>query len=67
MMCLFNCSIPNIRILIINTGVPRSTKKMVAGVREKYNKVHEMSCHVDLHLLDIGLRDFSVLRPVHSR
>ena len=27
------------RILIINTGVPRSTKKMVAGVKDKYNKV----------------------------
>lgn len=29
---------PRIRILLINTRVPRSTKKMVAEVREKYNR-----------------------------
>ena len=30
---------PNLRILLVNTKVPRSTKKMVAGVRERYDKV----------------------------
>lgn len=29
---------PNLRILLVNTKVPRSTKKMVAGVRERYDK-----------------------------
>ncbi len=31
---------PAIRILLVNTNVPRSTKKMVAGVREKRDKVY---------------------------
>ena len=34
-----NCSMPNVRILLVNTKVPRSTKKMVAGVRELLTKV----------------------------
>jgi mevalonate kinase len=31
-------SMPNVRILLVNTKVPRSTKKMVAGVRELLTK-----------------------------
>lgn len=30
---------PRIQILLIYTKVPRSTKKLVAGVRERYEKV----------------------------
>ena len=30
---------PSLRILITNTKLPRSTKVLVAGVREKFNKV----------------------------
>lgn len=36
---LFLTRMPSVRILLVNTKVPRSTKKMVAGVREKYNMV----------------------------
>ncbi|CAH1801400.1 unnamed protein product [Owenia fusiformis] len=30
--------VPNIRVLLINSMVPRSTKALVAGVRQKYDK-----------------------------
>ena len=33
------CSVPSLRILLIDTKVPRSTKRLVAGVRERYDKV----------------------------
>ena len=32
------CRMPQVRILLVNTKVPRSTKKMVAGVRELHTK-----------------------------
>lgn len=35
----FTHRMPQLRILLINTKVPRSTKKMVSGVRERYDKV----------------------------
>ena len=34
--CLYR--MPQVRILLVNTKVPRSTKKMVAGVRELHTK-----------------------------
>jgi mevalonate kinase len=30
---------PNLRVLVINTKIPRSTKDLVAGVRKKYEQV----------------------------
>ena len=30
---------PKLRILLVNTKVPRSTKKMVEGVRRRHDKV----------------------------
>ena len=35
-------SMPQVRVLLVNTKVPRSTKKMVAGVRELHNKVNNI-------------------------
>ncbi|XP_022104077.1 mevalonate kinase-like [Acanthaster planci] len=34
--------VPNLRILLINTKIPRSTKVLVAGVRKKYEKFPEV-------------------------
>lgn len=37
--CLVACRVPTLRILLTNTKVPRSTKVLVAGVKEKILKV----------------------------
>ena len=38
-LVLWSFRMPSLRILLINTRIPRNTKDLVAGVRDKYTKV----------------------------
>ena len=38
-ICMFCFRVPEVSVLLVNTKVPRSTKKLVAGVKEKYDMV----------------------------
>ena len=44
----FPCRVPLLRILLTNTKVPRSTKLLVAGVKDKLNKVLNRRCLLTL-------------------
>ena len=48
---VFSTSMPSIQILLIYTKVPRSTKKLVAGVRERYERVRSTGSHTSVQIL----------------
>ena len=49
---LFLCRVPLLRILLTNTKVPRSTKLLVAGVKDKLNKVLNSCCFLTLGFME---------------
>ena len=43
---IFQFSVPELNIFLINTNVPRSTKTMVAGLRHRYEEVLAQSRYI---------------------
>ena len=54
------CRLAKLQILLINTKVPRGSKKLIAGVREKHDKVH-ISFLLRTYLLVVTCKYLSAL------
>lgn len=63
MLC---CSMPSLAALLVYTKVPRSTKKMVAEVRQRYDKVRSFSDHnfiIHVHITPTNMYNVYINTP----